>query len=94
MKFSTVYNLQEVGEFDSFEEAFASLYRHVDAARTGEGLSLQMLETACWIKSSGSLPFMFFDAVTMAHESGLLIDGKPSPKLQSLINKAEESVPA
>ncbi len=64
---------------DTFADAFKAMHKGVVAAIKGGGLSMQTLETACWIKQEDwRNPIMFFEARDLAYEFGLLKDGKPT----------------
>jgi len=73
--FKLIYNLEETGEFDTFEETFADLYKRLtDDIQTG--MSWQLLETAIWIEAPSGEPMMFYEARDCACKTGLLIDGQ------------------
>ena len=75
------YGLNDVTLHETFEDAFRELYRRVKEEMDNGTLSIQLLETACWIKSPDSKwPLMFYDARDRACRSGLLKDGKIQDK--------------
>jgi len=72
--YEAVFALESLGRFLHFEEAFKALYYKIESE---SNLSLQVLETATWIKEESSeLPIMFYDARDLACKLGLLKYGK------------------
>jgi len=72
--YEAVFALESLGSFSLFEEAFKALYHKI---KSEPNLSLQVLETATWIREESSkVPIMFYDARDMACNLGLLKDGK------------------
>lgn len=75
MKWNAVYNLEEIGCFSTFKEAFMAIYH---AIKKEPVLSVQLLETAAWIMADGqnAHPIYFYDAKDLACEMGILVNGK------------------
>ncbi len=75
MQWKAIYNLEEIGCFDTFKEAFTAIYNAIKKEPT---LSVQLLETTIWIIADGinANPIFFYDAKDLACEMGILIDGK------------------
>lgn len=75
MKYKAVYNLKEVGTFNTFKEAFTIIYHLI---KIDGVLIWQLLETAVWIieDKDGALPMMFCEARDRACNEGILVDGK------------------
>ena len=76
MKFEVVINLKTVGKYPTFDEAFKVFYTTINNMIKRNSMPLQLLETACWIEPSNSLPYLFYEARDKAYEKGLLKDGK------------------
>lgn len=75
MKWKAVYNLKEIGCFDTFKAAFTAIYY---AIRNEANLTYQLLETAVWIKADTLIahPIYFYDAKDLACEMGILVNGE------------------
>ena len=79
--FKLIHNMAEVGEYDTFDEAFIEMYHRVKSdIESNEGTSWQLLETACWIEAATGELMMFYEARDAACISGLLVDGKLNPE--------------
>jgi len=76
--FKLTHNMEEIGDYDTFDEAFIEMYHRVKRD-IEEGTSWQLLETACWIEAKTGELMMFYEARDAACISGLLIDGKLNP---------------
>lgn len=82
MKYRAVAFLDELGEFDTFEEAFVPIY---DAIKEATGITWQEIETTVWIvkvnDDGSSMNFpdniatTFYAARDIMCEQGLLTDG-------------------
>ena len=71
----TVYvALMKRGEFATFKEAFKCFFEEVKRKMSGkDALSLQALETACWIEGGmASFALYFYCCKNLAHAIGLL----------------------
>lgn len=77
--FKLTHNLIEVGEYDTFDEAFIEMYHRVKKD-VEQGTSWLLIETACWIEAATGELMMFYEARDAACRSGLLVDGKLNPK--------------
>jgi len=85
-------------EHPTFEAAFVAFFNEVKAM-IKRGMSLQVLETACWIEGifesevNGKItkaPLYFYDARDFAHEVGLLVESSDG---QAVIADPLPSVP-
>jgi hypothetical protein len=80
--YQAVYGLNTIGEFHSFEEAFAAIYHRLNEDMKAEQMSYQFLETTIWIENKMMMPvppinpIFFYDARDKAVNIGLLQDGK------------------
>ncbi|MBP9822307.1 MAG: hypothetical protein KBC81_02615 [Candidatus Pacebacteria bacterium] len=83
-KFS-VYVTRDISEHDTFEQAFKAFFEEIDKMLTRGALSVQHLETACWIEGRFEAggeklkcPVYFYDARDFAYDHFVLIskDGK------------------
>ena len=71
-----VFVCEEIGKYETFEEAFKVFYKCVKHMVEG-GVAWQVLESYCWMKSSGpGLPLMWYDARDEAYDMGLMTDGQ------------------
>lgn len=75
MRWKAVYNLEEIGCFDTFEKAFTAIYHTI---KKEEVLTWQLLETTIWLISDKptAAPIFFYEARDMACQMGILKDGK------------------
>lgn len=72
--YKLTFNLEEVGEYPNFKEAFIQLYFKVKES-IKEGTSWQALETMHWIEEPNkTAPILFYEARDRAHKMGLLDD--------------------
>ena len=75
--YKVVYGMQKYGNYETFEEAFAKLYRILKKDIEAGNMSWQVLETAVWIETpKRPIPMYFYEARDHACDIGLLIDGK------------------
>jgi hypothetical protein len=77
--FKLIHNMVEIGDYDTFDEAFIEMYHRVKRD-IEQGTSLRVLETACWIEAITGELIMFYEARDAACNSGLLVDGKLNPE--------------
>lgn len=89
MLYSLTYCLDEIGNYETFAEAFSVLYKKLKEDSQG-GFALQLLETAIWIKYGNGGPIFFYEIVDRAKRYGLLTkDGKLNEEaIQKEINGA------
>lgn len=77
--FELTYNLEVVGKYKNFSDAFIELYKKLKEDLK-QGISYMLLENAIWIKSPFSdHPIMFYEARDIACNIGLLKDGVLNP---------------
>ncbi|MDD5146119.1 MAG: hypothetical protein PHF44_04735 [Candidatus Pacebacteria bacterium] len=82
---------KEVGDFDTFIEAFKTFFDKVKEI-IDRGTPWQMLETACWIECNGKNPIGFYAVKNLAYAIGLLKDGKLQDSVRELPQDIMESV--
>jgi hypothetical protein len=82
---------KEVGKFDTFVEAFSTMFHKVKEI-IERGTSWQSLETACWIDCNGKDELMFYDAKDLAYNIGLLKDGELQDGVKELPPKLMEEI--
>ncbi|MBI2058061.1 MAG: hypothetical protein HYT63_03745 [Candidatus Yanofskybacteria bacterium] len=85
--FKVVVAMEDVGTFKNFGEAFKVFFDKVKEL-VGQGASLNVLETTCWIEYS-KIQMYFYDARDLAYKVGIL-KGKgelvdPLPKIDHLV---------
>ena len=75
MKWKAIYNLEEIGCFNTFKEAFTAIYY---AVKKESVVTWQLLETALWIIADlpEANPIYFYEARDLACEMGILKDGQ------------------
>ncbi len=67
-------SMQDEGPFSSFKEALENFMDRMKKM-IGEGTSMQVVETACWIERRGNgarAPLMFYSAKDFGYKVGLL----------------------
>ena len=75
--YTATYSMEDIGDFDTFAEAFKAIYDKIQAALDSEeGLCWQLLETTIWIKTPEGLPVAFYDARDRMCKEGFLVNGK------------------
>jgi hypothetical protein len=86
--YKLTYCLNNLGEYETFAEAFSVLYKKL-REDSKDGFSLQLLETAIWIDHDGyGSPIFFYDIVDRANKQNLLKDGQLDEKVvKEAINK-------
>ncbi|MBI2676858.1 MAG: hypothetical protein HYX21_02860 [Candidatus Yanofskybacteria bacterium] len=68
--FEVVVAMETVGKFPNFQEAFRVFFDKVKKL-VGQGASLNVLGTTCWIEYSNILMY-FYDARDLAYKVGVL----------------------
>lgn len=71
--YKAVYQLKELGTFETLHEAFKVIY---DAIKKEKVLLWQMLETTIWIEHGTPEPYSFYEARDLMCQAGYLVDGK------------------
>jgi len=84
LKFNLTINLETIGSYPSFVDAFTEMYKQVKKCLE-EGYSWQALETMNWIEITNEEDVIvsvmeFYDAKDFACNIGLLTDGKLTPE--------------
>jgi hypothetical protein len=84
--FIAVYELKEIGKFDTFPQAFKAIY---DRIRETPIILWQILETCVWIKEDGdNNPVMFCKARDRMCEEGYLVNSTWVDKQDNKMNMA------
>jgi hypothetical protein len=68
--FVLTYCLKDVFRSHSFKDTVKEFMSHVKADIEADNMSLQMLETACWITTEGEFPVHFYDCRDFALDCG------------------------
>ncbi len=81
-----VFVLRPIGSHNQFVPAFQQFIRNIDEMIKNREMSLQCLETMCWIERDAHTksPAMFYEVRNFGCDQGLLIEGElaePAPTI-------------
>jgi len=76
--YKAVYNLAELGTFDTFKEAFKAIFDELKKAIDNkEPILLQNLETTIWVENLNTkTPTFFYESRDLAFVEGWIVGGE------------------
>ena len=72
--FKVIFGMNEVGTHSNLKDALRQFVKITKDEISKGGMSLQVLETACWIEGPKYPPLMFQRIKELAYEEGVIND--------------------